>query len=494
MPADTGAITDILARPAHFSKQSRNEYRASRILLMRLLIVSTSERTLAVPLSRVREVLEHVDVVPLPRSASGVVGAAPVAGAVIPVISFEEDASLERGPALVIDGKAGPFAWRVKRVHSLVDVERSSVNGMTPSRDQPFSGVHSEEGQAVLHVSIEALEPRSFDGSEPTTDLAALGQSVAAREEELSRNDSGSVIVVRASSELIAIPLGEVFEIQTTENFVRLPVRDPVVVGLSMVRGCPTLALDLARLVGSSEPCTGSVVIVVRRPAAPVALRVDDVVGLRRFDAQTDFVPATSKGVADGFIVNGADGSAPLLIDIGRAVDPVLEKHLQIAPVQRSDADLGRTGDEARRLLLVTLGKETAAIAAEKVERVVYAPEVTALKSKRSPWLVGAVDVGGRVLPVCDVRRAFGTAETTTAARFILIRDRFGDVVVALAVDGVESFIEIEAARIEPFGFARNGPATGVVRLPGGRIASMLDPEHLLGVAPSTGAATAGVS
>ncbi len=135
---------------------------------MRLLVVSSSERTLAVPLSRVREVLEHVDVVPLPRSGSGVVGAAPVAGAVIPVISFEEDASLERGPALVIDGKAGPFAWRVKRANAIsrtpnerpADHHRAGRVFYEPSRFHRF--IRRRQALAPARLPDEATGPTAF--------------------------------------------------------------------------------------------------------------------------------------------------------------------------------------------------------------------------------------------------------------------------------------------------------------------------------------------
>jgi chemotaxis signal transduction protein len=459
---------------------------------MRHLVISTADRTLAVPLAHIREVLERIDVVRLPRAPLGVIGAAPVAGSVIPVVSLDSDSDAPIGPALVIDGKEGPFAWRVSRVHALREVDPRDVSPLEASRELPFAGVHESDGETVLHVSLDALEPRWFSGAEPTTDLSILGQAQAESRADESLRDEASVIVVRAASELIAIPLPEVFEIQTSESFVRLPVKDSSVVGLSMVRGNPTLALDLARIVGSREPCTGSIVIVVRRPAAPVALRVDAVVGLRRFDTRHDFVPATNRGIADGFVVHGDEGAAPLLIDVGRAVDHVLDNHLQIAPVQRDAADASAVADDERRLLVVTLGKETAAIDADHVERVVIAPEITPLKSKQAPWLVGAVDVGGRVLPVCDVRRAFGSSAASRAPRLVLIRDRFGDVVVALAVDDVESFVSIEASRIEPFGFARGGPASGVVRLAGGRIASMLDPENLLSHPSASGSGPAG--
>jgi chemotaxis signal transduction protein len=289
-----------------------------------------------------------------------------------------------------------------------------------------------------------------------------------------------SVVVVRAGTDTVALPLGDVFEIQRTESFVRLPVRDPAVVGLSMVRGNPTLALDLARLVGSGASVSGDTVVVLRRPAAPVALRVDEVIGLRRYDATTDFVPATTKGIAEGFIVHGSDAHTPLLIDVARTVDEALARNLQVAPIERDAGVAVTASGEERRLVLVTLGREIGAVPAEAVERVVDAPVLTPLRSKRNPWLVGAVDVGGRVFPVCDVRSAFGASVTAPAPRLVLVRDAVGDVVLALAADDVDRLVSVPASHVEPFGFARGGPAVGVVRLASGRIASLLAPATLL--------------
>ncbi len=189
----------------------------------------------------------------------------------------------------------------------------------------------------------------------------------------------------------------------------------------------------------------------------------------------------------------GGDGEAPLLIALDRTVDPLLEQQLQIAPKHHDVAVQAEAHEERRRLLLVKLGGETAAIAAESIDRVVNRPVVTRLRSDRSPWLIGAADVGGRVLAVCDVRSAFGSENPEPATQLVLLRDPFGNVTMALAVDAVENSMEVDADRIEPFGFARTGPATGVVCLPEGRIASMLEPEALLGVASMT-AFTAGAA
>jgi chemotaxis signal transduction protein len=449
---------------------------------MRTLIVIAGASRLAVPLRHVREVHEQLEIVTLPRSGAETIGAAPVAGAVLPVVALPGSVGTA-GPALVIDGRDGPFAWCVDRIDGLLDVDEASVHAMEATSDQPFRGVHEHDGATLLHVDLTAIEPRGFVGNEPTLDLSSLGhtdKAVDARARQNTNNqENDSVIVVRAASEVVAIPLADVFEIQAADSFVRLPVKDAVVVGLSMVRGNPTLALDLARLVGGTQPSAGNVVIVLRRPAAPVALRVDEVVGLRRYES-ADFVPSTTQGLADGFIVRGADGNTPLLIDVARTVDAALERHLQVAPIQRDAALVANASGATRRLVLVRLARETGAIAAESVERVVDTPVVTPLRSAKSPWLVGAVDVGGRVLPLCDVRRAFGAMDAGPATRLVLVRDAGGEVTLALAVDDVESLVSVPRANVEPFGFARSGPATGVVRLEGGRIASLLAPESLL--------------
>ncbi len=363
---------------------------------MRVLLVATNDTTMAVPLADVREVLERVDVVPLPRTRGTTLGAAPVEGAVEPVVGLGASRSTQ-GPALVLDGREGRFAWVVDRVHGLVTVDSTEVNALVPSQDQPFCGVHAGDSGTVLHVALEHLEPARFDGAEPTHDVSNLGHTSATTiRDDVARHDHNSVVVVRAGRELVAIPLAEVFEIQTSDAFVRLPVRDAAVVGLSMVRGTPTLALDLARLVGA-DASSGSVVIVVKRPAAPVALRVDAVIGLRRYDPKRDFVPSTTKGVADGFVVNGTDGSTPMLLDIGRTVDGVLASHLQIAPIGRERNEATKTRASERKLLIVNLARELGAVDASLVERVVDAPSMTRLRTARAPWLVGAVDVGGRV-------------------------------------------------------------------------------------------------
>ncbi len=446
---------------------------------MRFLLVSSNDTTIAVPLADVREVLERVDVIPLPRARGATLGAAPVAGSVIPVVGLGTARSTD-GPALVLDGRDGRFAWVVDRIHGLVTVDHAAVSALTPSQEQPFVGVHANETGSVLHVSLEHLEPEWFGDREPTHDLSNLGHAVVAADRALKVvHDDQSLIVVRAGRELVAIPLPEVFEIQTSDSFVRLPVRESAVVGLSMVRGTPTLALDLARLIGS-DGSSGSVVIVVKRPAAPVALRVDEVIGLRRYDASRDFVPATTKGVAEGFVVNGADGSTPMLLDIARTVDRVLERHLQIAPIGQQRTEATKSTTSERKLLIVNLARELGALDASLVERVVDAPPMTPLRSAKAPWLVGAVDVGGRVLPVCDVRTAFGAHVPGASSRLVLVRDAFGDVVIALAVDDVEGLVSLDESRVEPFSLARFGPASGVVRLDDGRIASLVKPEGLL--------------
>jgi len=93
-------------------------------------------------------------------------------------------------------------------------------------------------------------------------------------------NGSERVLLVRAGGMLCALPLAHVVEtmrplpvdaIGSSQTFVR---------GLALVRGEPTLVIDLARLLGARESSPRRFVSV-RTGTRTVALAVDEVIGTR---------------------------------------------------------------------------------------------------------------------------------------------------------------------------------------------------------------------
>jgi purine-binding chemotaxis protein CheW len=112
---------------------------------------------------------------------------------------------------------------------------------------------------------------------------------VNTRPQPLAAPEPILAIVARVAARLCALPLGQVVE--TMRLLPVEPVADapPGVIGLSIIRGVAVPVVDLAVLLGGSEPPTR--VILLRVGERLVALAVAELVGVRRLDA--DLLAAT---------------------------------------------------------------------------------------------------------------------------------------------------------------------------------------------------------
>lgn len=122
-------------------------------------------------------------------------------------------------------------------------------------------------------------------------------------------------------------------------------------------------------------------------------------------------------------------------------------------------------------LMLFTLDMQRYGLHVESVERVVPMLALTPLP--HAPEIVsGVFSLGGRTIPVVDLRRRFGLPERPPALADRLILAHTGIRSVALWVDGVEGFLEAaeeEFVRADSV-LAGLGQIEGVVTLPNGLI------------------------
>jgi len=121
--------------------------------------------------------------------------------------------------------------------------------------------------------------------------------------------------------------------------------------------------------------------------------------------------------------------------------------------------------------LLFSLDEARYAVRLPAVERVVRAVEVTPLPG--APEIVlGIVNVGGRIIPVADVRKRFGLPERPVdpADQFIIARTPART--VALAVDATHGVATIPEASVAQAGsiVAGLGYLSGVAKLPEGLV------------------------
>ncbi|HVJ53733.1 MAG TPA: chemotaxis protein CheW [Aliidongia sp.] len=94
-------------------------------------------------------------------------------------------------------------------------------------------------------------------------------------------------LLCRAGALLCALPLPHVIETMRVLPAETVAGAPAYVRGLSMIRGAPTLVVDLAALVGGAAS-TPSRLVTVRTGARTVALAVDDVLGIRAFEPRSE--------------------------------------------------------------------------------------------------------------------------------------------------------------------------------------------------------------
>ncbi len=108
---------------------------------------------------------------------------------------------------------------------------------------------------------------------------------------------------------------------------------------------------------------------------------------------------------------------------------------------------------EKRQLLVFRLADEAYAVDVVLVEEVLEFTSVT--RVPRTPeFLLGVVNVRGRVLPVMDLRVRLGlrVTEPTEDSRLIVVTLKCGEeeISVAAVADGVEGVIDLPVTAVEP--------------------------------------------
>ncbi|WP_437627069.1 chemotaxis protein CheW [Sorangium sp. So ce1151] len=91
-------------------------------------------------------------------------------------------------------------------------------------------------------------------------------------------------LVVRVRSWLCALPLGAVTETMRALDVRSLPGAPPFVRGLAVIRGAHVPVIDLAALLGVADGQRGARLVSVRAGERPLAIEVDEVLGIKSLD------------------------------------------------------------------------------------------------------------------------------------------------------------------------------------------------------------------
>jgi purine-binding chemotaxis protein CheW len=131
-----------------------------------------------------------------------------------------------------------------------------------------------------------------------------------------------TVLLYRVADLHCAIPGARVLEVMRGQPIDRLSGLPPFIAGLSIIRGTPVPVVDAGSLLNAA-PTAGAYFVAVEVGDRPIALAVDQVVGLRRI-ARTGWVPLPPllRNIAEDTVsaIRANDGDLLLLLDAARLV------------------------------------------------------------------------------------------------------------------------------------------------------------------------------
>lgn len=101
------------------------------------------------------------------------------------------------------------------------------------------------------------------------------------------------------------------------------------------------------------------------------------------------------------------------------------------------------------QIVCFKIGKEDYGVEILKVQEILKLPKITALP-KSIGFIMGVIDLRGKVLPVIDLGKRFEIEENDTikSPKAIVVNIKGKE--VALAIDSVSSVAKVEAKDIEP--------------------------------------------
>jgi len=233
-------------------------------------------------------------------------------------------------------------------------------------------------------------------------------------------------------------------------------------------------------LEAATEPET--ICVIVEASGERVALGVDEILGqqqivIKSLEAPFNMVPAIGGATVLG------DGRVGLILDVGRLVARALH------PEPEADAELAPVDEPPRReptlegkYLIAGLGEEEYGLPVLAVQEIITMLPVTRIPLV-APFVRGAVNLRGHVIPVIDLRARLGMAPHETTSESCIVVVRLPQRTLGLLVDSVREVLNLKRdATAPPPRFGPGFPADFIlgVGTTGDRVAFLLDTERVL--------------
>jgi purine-binding chemotaxis protein CheW len=439
------------------------------------LTFSVGGERLALDASDVAEVLRPPPLRRVPLAPPALAGVANLRGSVIPIVSLAallgRSAGEGDGRIIVIEGEA-PVGLIVDHVASLVPAARIR-SGEEPAR----------------YLALDPLLGEAFGSLRRTGRGAAVATPPA--DAPAAAEAEHSFLSFEIAGQEFALPLASVQEvIPLPAEIARVPDSDAAMLGLVSLRDrlLPLLSLSVLLGLGKDAESPDSRVVVALAGGIRLGLVVNRVRAIvRAGDAQIDPVPPVLvRGRQEARIqsVCRLEGGRRLVSVL--STDHLLEEGLleRLASGQQEESEVVASDSGAtEQFVIFELGDESYGLPIASVEEVIRAPDKLTRLPRAPAFVEGVLNVRGRVIPVIDQRRRFGSAGAG-ARRGRIIVVRIGEAEAGFLVDGVSQVLRVpvDALRGTPAIAARDSRVIDrIANLEvDGRMYLLIDPQELL--------------
>jgi purine-binding chemotaxis protein CheW len=293
--------------------------------------------------------------------------------------------------------------------------------------------------------------------------------------------------------ERYAFPMDRVQEIIRMPAVVRVPLGPPSLEGLANLRGRVLPIVSLRGCCALPEiPRNETTRVIVVDGGIPLGFVVDRVSSVDRAAIEpADSVQATVGSDVMAGMIRSADGGMTAVLDVDQLVGvefSLLAGSRSAVSAQGGISDVPEVEAEiADTLELVSFGVDGQeyALPIDRVREIVQAPDSVNQVPNSGAWVLGVIDLRGRLLPVVSTRRVFGLPVTPLERHNRIVVVSLDQGVVGMVMDTVRQVLRVPLDLVAPLptivaAGGRQSEVEAVCRLDGGqRLVSVLSIERM---------------
>jgi len=442
------------------------------------LLVRVDGAPFSIPLNLVLSVSESAPATPVPYAPAFVRGIVVVSDRILPLISMARVLGLTEhagGPLVIAAVGDDARALEVGSVVAMVAVEAAAIRVIfEDQRSHPLLGqcfAHGgEEWQVIDYVGFvreTAMDPEVHVEDPALIPIESTNLAAASEVEEAAVRDHAAYLLVTVAGDTYALSTADIVEILVPGAIRFMPGAPAYVRGLLERRAAPVLALSPTVLLGRTpraEENGGIAVVVEAERGLPYSLIVDQALGISRVAPDLIFaLDGDMAGVSHYMVVE--DRAIVGVLSPAALVAQVRDELWHLKPESEAPAAEARTetSSQSRRLLSLRLGENYFALDLARVDSILASVILSQLPGDGAgfDWLA---DIGDRVVPVKDLRRAFTSPRDDEPPCILL---QLEGALAGIVIDQVLRIEDVAESDVEPITDAPQLPVHEVAHVRG---------------------------